>query len=609
MAAYLLETGTTDRYLLEDGSGIYEKEIAELVFTDVFTVGADANIDAYPSGAPDYTYNDGSGANLTVNAANDRVQCSVGGDASARVIRSGTTTGDQEIRLDGFSTTDAAPEVMVRMATSGELHSFYYLYVNGNIVEIYRRDNSTSETLVASGDRGIAVNGRQAYRIKATGTNPVVVEGQVADTAVVTYSDTSASRKTVGPYGIGVYNGTANTAWVDNVEGYDLTVATGGATAAGVTLTATASLIAGAAAADSTAAGVTLTATGSLIAGAAAASSTAAGVTLPATASVIAGAASAASTAAGVTLPATASLVTGAAAASSTAAGVTLMATASFIPGSASSAADATAAGVTLTSTASLITGAVQAASNASGVTLTSTASLLPGAAQAASVASGITLTAAASLLPGTVQAASTAPAATLVATASLIPGAASAGVSATASGVLLSVVASLVPGTAVGEIMVPVTQPAGEPRRYRIRGRTYRFTDHELTRHLDRLLRHEPRPLGDEEGARRALEGTEKSARERELARLAAERARGTEGATDSSAEGAPDLPLVPAFDSLWREFMQARQLEAAAMLERLAIEMQLEAERMIEFRILAQLEYARMLEEEDLWLLLTAA
>lgn len=204
------------------------------------------------------------------------------------------------------------------------------------------------------------------------------------------------------------------------------------ATANGVTLTATASLIAGSATAASTAAAVTLTATASIITGSATAASVAAGVTLTATASLIPGSASGSSTgiANGVTLTATASLIAGTATAASTAAGTTLTATASIIAGSASGSAAGTANGVTLTGTATLIAGAATASSTATGQTLNITDSLIAGSASGASggTAAGTTLTASSSMIPGAATAASSGPSTTWAATATIIAGGAQAG-------------------------------------------------------------------------------------------------------------------------------------------------------------------------------------
>ena len=63
--------------------------MAQVFGPDLFTVGADTNIDAYPAGDPDYAYitGRGSGSNLTANAANDRVQTpTTNTNVSARII-------------------------------------------------------------------------------------------------------------------------------------------------------------------------------------------------------------------------------------------------------------------------------------------------------------------------------------------------------------------------------------------------------------------------------------------------------------------------------------------------------------------------------------------
>lgn len=232
-------------------------------------------------------------------------------------------------------------------------------------------------------------------------------------------------------------------------------------TAAGVTLTATASLITGSAAGqvNATAAGATLPATASLVPGAASGgvNASAAGATLTATASLVAGSASGQvnATAGGATLSAAASLITGAASGAGEAAGVTLTATASLTAGAASS--EDTADGALLTAQASLIAGSASGASagTAGGVTVTASASLVPGAAtgQANATAAGQTLPAAASLVAGAAagQVNATAAGQTLTATASLSAGAASGGTASTGPGVTLTATASLVPGAATG--------------------------------------------------------------------------------------------------------------------------------------------------------------
>lgn len=116
----------------------------------------------------------------------------------------------------------------------------------------------------------------------------------------------------------------------------------------------------------------------------------AAGVTLTAAASLIAGAASGASgaTAAGATLTASAALVAGAAAGqvNAAAAGVTLAAASSLVAGSASGEGAGVAAGVVVAAAASLLAGSAsgQQAAEAAGVTLVASSSLLRGSATGA---------------------------------------------------------------------------------------------------------------------------------------------------------------------------------------------------------------------------------
>jgi hypothetical protein len=116
----------------------------------------------------------------------------------------------------------------------------------------------------------------------------------------------------------------------------------------------------------------------------------AAGVTLTASASLIAGAASGASgaTAAGATLTASAALLAGAAAGqvNAAAAGVTLTAASSLVVGSASGEGAGVAAGVVVAAAASLLAGSAsgQQAAEAAGVTLVASSSLLRGSATGA---------------------------------------------------------------------------------------------------------------------------------------------------------------------------------------------------------------------------------
>ena len=211
----------------------------------------------------------------------------------------------------------------------------------------------------------------------------------------------------------------------------------GGATAPGVTHSASAQLLPGSASgqANATASGVTLAAGAALIAGAATGqiSAAASGVTLSAAASLLPGSASgqANATASGATLNAAASLIAGAASGGNagTAAGVTISAGAALVPGAATGQRNATAAGATIAAAAQIIAGAAsgQTSGTAAGVTISAVAALIPGAASAANdgTAPSATLTAGASLIAGAAsgQAGAAAPGATLTASMSIVAG------------------------------------------------------------------------------------------------------------------------------------------------------------------------------------------
>lgn len=203
-----------------------------VVFTDSFTVAVDTNIDAYPAGSPDYAYINGSGANITVNAANDRAQLPNNGGSTycARIIDAAVPTGDQEITGTCYSNTSGnSGGVAVRCATgSNDNYISYIDYPQTNEVRLLRID-AGSEVLVASADRGTSGNSAHTHRLKATGTGATVsLELQIDATAVLTYADTAANRKTSGTPGLCGYNAVGDTIYVDNLSVDDLIAGGGG---------------------------------------------------------------------------------------------------------------------------------------------------------------------------------------------------------------------------------------------------------------------------------------------------------------------------------------------------------------------------------------------
>ena len=202
-----------------------------VVFTDNFVVGSDTNIDAYPAGSPDYAYINGAGANLTVNAANDRVQLpgSGGSTYAARIIDAAVPTGDQEITGTCYNDTSGnSGGLAVRCATgSNDNYISYIDYPQTNEVRLIRID-AGSEVLIASADRGTSGNAAHTHRLRATGSGATVsLELQIDATTTLTASDTAANRKTSGTPGVAGYNGVGNTVYIDSLSVDDLGTAAG----------------------------------------------------------------------------------------------------------------------------------------------------------------------------------------------------------------------------------------------------------------------------------------------------------------------------------------------------------------------------------------------
>lgn len=197
---------------------------------DTYTVAADINVDAYPSGAPDYAMVIGASADMIVSGGNDRVVGATAGDRHARIIdAAGAITGDQEVIGDCHAIMAGGESGAVTARHSTTSADFYMSFINGGAadeVQIYRVDAGTF-TLVASADRGITTDGTRQHRLRVTGAGATVtVDFQVAALATLSFSDTSASRKTSGTPGVGMYTSAAGSVWVDNVTVDDLITAT-----------------------------------------------------------------------------------------------------------------------------------------------------------------------------------------------------------------------------------------------------------------------------------------------------------------------------------------------------------------------------------------------
>ena len=198
-----------------------------IVFTDNFTVSVDTNIDAYPSGSPDYAYVTGSGTNFTVNAANDRNQIVLTNtDIIARIIDGAVPTGDQQITCDVHNSTGADDTAALAARCASGSVDCYVAYPSAQAPNPhlnFYRVTTGGFTQIAGQDRTFGADA--SVRFKAVGTNPVDLEGQVDATAVVTFSDSAADRKQSGTPGLHGFATAANVAWHDNVSVDDLTTA------------------------------------------------------------------------------------------------------------------------------------------------------------------------------------------------------------------------------------------------------------------------------------------------------------------------------------------------------------------------------------------------
>lgn len=195
------------------------------LFSDTFTVTADTNISSYPSGSPDYAYVSGfgSGADLTVNATNDRLQSTygAGADRIARIINAAVSSTNQEISADCYalsSAWEAAYPVLRAASGSGDFYTCPILLPEANEVRLYRSDGG-SFSLLASANLGLTSSGAYTMTARASGVGAtVVLEVVVNGTLAIVHLDTSASRKTSGNPGIGVYDGNGSgDIYADNI--------------------------------------------------------------------------------------------------------------------------------------------------------------------------------------------------------------------------------------------------------------------------------------------------------------------------------------------------------------------------------------------------------
>jgi hypothetical protein len=195
--------------------------MATQIYSDTFTVGADAELDAYDA---DWVKVSANQDDVSVIAANDRLEGtnSVGNNADY------TWTG-QTVLEERIQATLNAGSAWSSLTVRGDLDMNNYLAEwdsSSNAIILYRATGFTggsggSWTQVAFGGTVASSTTYTGAYLKATGTNPVELEGgdDTNGAAAVTYSDSNAARHQSGQPGISM--ATNSGGWIDNVEIWD----------------------------------------------------------------------------------------------------------------------------------------------------------------------------------------------------------------------------------------------------------------------------------------------------------------------------------------------------------------------------------------------------
>lgn len=203
-----------------------------VVFTDNFTVGADINIESYPSGSPDYALIRGTAGDMKVVAASDDVRETTFGQIThiARITDASVPTGDQEItgQCHNGTLNNDAGGLAVRFATDNTINGYTCRFQDASVneLEILRWDAGTP-SVVASADRGLSGAAVRTHVLKAEGNGATVTITFTCDgTAALVFADSSADRKTAGTPGIHVLAQTdASNGRVDTISVDDLVAA------------------------------------------------------------------------------------------------------------------------------------------------------------------------------------------------------------------------------------------------------------------------------------------------------------------------------------------------------------------------------------------------
>ena len=178
-----------------------------VLFTDTFTVSASADINAYPSGSPDWAYSQGTGSNIQVIDTTDRLECSAASNKVARVIDASvpSTMGNQLVRLDVMCPSGCAAGAALRYNTTTRGYQGTH-DATGSVNEVAIYEDNAGATLVADGDRSLTASTTYPVVFSALGGSAECnLRLVINNTAAVTFRDTTApATGSPGVYMFGV---------------------------------------------------------------------------------------------------------------------------------------------------------------------------------------------------------------------------------------------------------------------------------------------------------------------------------------------------------------------------------------------------------------------
>lgn len=168
------------------------------VTTITFDATVDTNLDAYTASGNAWAYVTGSGANLTVSADNDNVQCTgnASADYIARYTGTGTTTGDQDVSADLLIKDFNPAGVGARFSAVAD--TGYLLIIDTaqtNEVRLFKRVAGVLGSPLGTWDDGILANTTVNASLRVTGSGDWEVQ---AGAGVVHTGTDSSSPLTSG---------------------------------------------------------------------------------------------------------------------------------------------------------------------------------------------------------------------------------------------------------------------------------------------------------------------------------------------------------------------------------------------------------------------------